>query len=426
MVSFRGDPPMRLCLVASLMLLAACGRDLPDEIDEGRVVSDSAGVQLVDNLGPTRALEVREALRFGVVDGDHNLIFDRIRTVAVDSDGSIWVSDSHESIRRYSPEGVYVGSVGGEGEGPGESPRGYGDIWLSDSTIYAVAYSPPTLQLFSKDGTYRGQRRALTPEGVTVVPLGPVRDRWLFVRMHLPEADLPEARDTWVVLEGSATAADDDSVATVLGTPHVESPYGWSAGSYFDGYPSLAAVVDGFIYSDQMDYVISRFSTSGTLTAVVRRQVDRIPHPAGLAADIRAGLESKWSQNGYRPDDTEQDRQLEAALPDSDPDWLPAIDLLLATPDGGFWVRRADQHPEPALRAVAAGTGLILRAWLDEWRADWVFDLFDPDGGYRGTVTLPLEFTPMAVTASSVVGSITDALDVEYVVRFEVMDFTDG
>ena len=154
--------------------------------------------------------------------------------------------------------------------------------------------------------------------------------------------------------------------------------------------------------------------------------MDRIPYPAGLAADIRAGLESKWSQNGYRPDDTEQDRQLEAALPDSDPDWLPAIDLLLATPDGGFWVRRADQHPEPALRAVAAGTGLILRAWLDEWRADWVFDLFDPDGGYRGTVTLPFQFTPMAVTASSVVGSITDALDVEYVVRFEVMDLTDG
>ena len=116
---------------------------------------------------------------------------------------------------------------------------------------------------------------------------------------------------------------------------------------------------------------------------------------------------------------------LAAALPDSDPDWLPAIDQVLTTPEGGFWVRRADQHPEPALRAVAALSGPLPAFWRDEWRADWVFDLFDPDGGYRGTVTLPFQFVPMAVTASAVVGSITDALDVEYVVRFEVMGVVD-
>ena len=258
-------------LAASLMLLAACRSGPRDEIENQKVMSDSAGVRLVDNRGQTRALETRESLRFGVVDGDINLIFDQIRMVALESDGSMWVSDSHESIRRYSNEGAYLGSVGAEGSGPGESPRGYGDIWVSDSELYAWAYSPPALQLFSKDGTYLGQRMAYTPEGLTVVPLGPVRDRWLFVRRHLPETDLPEARETWVVLEGSATGTEDDSVATVLGAPRVKSPRSWSAGSYFDGYPSLAAVADGFIYSDHMDYVISRFSTSGTLTAVVRR-----------------------------------------------------------------------------------------------------------------------------------------------------------
>ena len=318
-------------LTTSLILLSACGPGPRDEIDDQRVVSDSAGVRLIDNRGPTRELETRESLRLGVVDGDINLIFDQIRMVAIESDGSIWVSDSHESIRRYSNEGAYLGSAGAEGSGPGESPRGYGDIWVSDSELYALAYSPPALQLFSKDGTYLGQRMAVTPEGVTVVPLGPVGDRWLFVRMHVPETDLPEARWTWVVLEGSATATEDDSVATVLGTPLVKARYdSWSAGSYFDGYPSIASVADGFIYSDHMDYVVSKFSTSGALTAVVRRQVDRIPYPAGLAADIRAGLQSSWSQTGFRPDDAERSRQLEAALPDSDPDWLPAIDLLLA------------------------------------------------------------------------------------------------
>ena len=284
------------------------------------------------------------------------------------------------------------------------------DIWVSDSELFALAHTP-ALQLFSKDGTYLGERMSFKPEGDNALPLGPVRDRWLFVRMHFPETYLPGARETWVVLEGSATATDVDSVATVLGP---------APGSYFDGYPSLASVADGFIYSDPIDYVVSKFSTSGALTAVVRRQVDRIPYPAGLAADIRAGLESAWSHTGIRPDNPQRSFHLATALPDSDSGWLPAIDQVLATPEGGFWVRRADQ-PEPALRAVAAVFGYLPSFWLDEWRADWVFDLFDPDGGYRGTVTLPFEFVPMAVTASSVVGSITDALDVEYVVRFEVV-----
>ena len=164
---------MRPFLTASLMLLSACGPGPRDEINDQRVVSDSAGVRLIDNRGQTRALETREALRFGVVDGDTNLLFDQIRAVTLESDGSIWVVDSHESIRRYSNEGAYLGSVGAEGNGPGESPVGYKDIWVSDSELLALAHTP-ALQLFSKDGTYLGQRMPFNPEGGNALPLGPV------------------------------------------------------------------------------------------------------------------------------------------------------------------------------------------------------------------------------------------------------------
>ena len=46
------------------------------------------------------------------------------------------------------------------------------DIWVSDSELFALAHTP-ALQLFSKDGTYLGQR-VLNPEGENALPLGPV------------------------------------------------------------------------------------------------------------------------------------------------------------------------------------------------------------------------------------------------------------
>ncbi len=74
------------------------------------------------------------------------------------------------------------------------------------------------------------------------------------------------------------------------------------------------------------------------------------------------------------------------------------------------------------MRAVASVFGYIRSAWADEWRAPLHVDLFDPDGTYRGSVELPTEFVPMAVTKDQVIGSEYDELDVEYVVAYTVIE----
>lgn len=406
-------------LILAGLVTASCAGD-SGRTSTGLVVVDSAGVRMVSNTGPTRMLAATEVLRFGLVDGDPNLIFDQIRSLALDTDGSLWVVDSHESVRRYSEDGAYLGAVGGKGEGPGESPRGYGGIWCADTNVYALAYTP-MLQVFTRDGRYLGGRSPIAPDGSTLLPLGPATEAWLFKRLDYPVAGAVGARESWTVSRGPQMGPAYDSLFTLSGPPRVPAQRSWSNGSYFDGFPSVVSDGAGTIYySHASEYRIEVFSEYGVLESVVRRSVERRPYEAGFEDEIERGIGSASRTGRVRLGEDEQRRLLNAALPVSEPEWLPAIDQVLAAKDGGLWVRRADQHPSPALQAVARVYGYIPSAWLDEWKADWVFDVFEPDGEYRGTVVLPFEFAPMAVSSTIVYGSTRDELDVEYVVGFEV------
>ena len=72
------------------------------------------------------------------------------------------------------------------------------------------------------------------------------------------------------------------------------------------------------------------------------------------------------------------------------------------------------------MRAVAEVYGWIRAAWPEEWRAPLHFDLFSPEGSYRGSVVLPDAFAPMAVTEDRIFGLIRDELDVQYVVAYSL------
>lgn len=48
------------------------------------------------------------------------------------------------------------------------------------------------------------------------------------------------------------------------------------------------------------------------------------------------------------------------------------------------------------------------------------WDLFDPEGEFLGTVTLPPTFTPRFAADRWMLGVLRDELDVQYVVRFEL------
>jgi hypothetical protein len=84
---------------------------------------------------------------------------------------------------------------------------------------------------------------------------------------------------------------------------------------------------------------------------------------------------------------------------------------MLASAEGALWVERIDLVPDP----------LVL-----EWQRppppprETKWDIFDPDGRFLGTVTLPPKFTPRVVGERWTLGIFRDELDVQYIAKLEI------
>ncbi len=77
-----------------------------------------------------------------------------IGAVHLDRNGGLFVSFPEEqTIRHFSREGKFLGSVGRKGRGPGEFERLAGIGWLGD-TLWAADQNGQRLHLFSPSGTY--------------------------------------------------------------------------------------------------------------------------------------------------------------------------------------------------------------------------------------------------------------------------------
>jgi hypothetical protein len=108
---------------AILLLITACsGADRTG--DWAGTLQDSAGVTIVENPanGFWREGEgwtVEEELRIGSFADDPSYQFGQVGTVAVNSAGEIFISDTQaQDIRVYSSEGAYLRTLGGPGAGP--------------------------------------------------------------------------------------------------------------------------------------------------------------------------------------------------------------------------------------------------------------------------------------------------------------------
>ena len=98
------------------------------------------------------------------------------------------------------------------------------------------------------------------------------------------------------------------------------------------------------------------------------------------------------------------------------PDFLsPFVDLLVS-PDGSFWAQLQTLSPAQAEVGQMYGS----RFQFPEEETRW--DLFDAAGVFVGSVRLPARFRAEVVTGSEVVGVWADDLDVEYVVRYEIVE----
>jgi hypothetical protein len=122
-----------------------------------------------------------------------------------------------------------------------------------------------------------------------------------------------------------------------------------------------------------------------------------------------------------RPEERRQlseriDRQARLPLPGV----VSPLGPILVSPDGSFWVHAVDTS-SPATAEATQMFGGFGRFPIRET----IWDLYDAEGAYQGTVTLPSRFRAEAVDGTVVAGVWADELDVEYVLKFEAESASD-
>lgn len=384
--------------LATTLILAACADGVPEA---ARPVVDtvSPGVVRVTSPGPVwadsaTAWRLVETLRIQGQETTPSELISPMK-LAVDEWGRVYVADQKPTvIKLYDRDGTFIRTIGREGAGPGE----FRVALLAVGRGEVVVHDPPTARtsVFDTTGAYLRSWSSgccfwtdiqLDQAGLVYVPTlpqtgGGERSREAFVRYQVLDGGLvdtvwvprrEEAR-MWVLRQGN------DGVATtpVPLTPQVV--YGLDPRG-------------GLVYGWSGEYQLVRSTNGRDTTGLVARAWSPEPVSASWKRAIVDTMVENWN---WAPP-----AQVRAAFRVEDiPDTRPAFETIGADPEGRIWVRLG--------YAQASDTGVR-------------FDVFESDGRWLGTLTVPLRFErfpPPVFTGDALVLLALDDLGRPMVVRY--------
>ena len=337
-------------------------------IDPGAMVTDSAGVVIIENTSHpgdpgVSSLTGQPVLRLGSDDAEAPDFFGRVTSAHFDPRGNLWVVDAMSAeVRVFSaPSGEHLFTLGGRGQGPGEFqmpfPVGFDDerVWIWDQNLGRVS-------VFTLDGelveTERvGEERQLIPRllhrtlgGKLVAQLpqslsSPVEEGMLIhdtIRVWEFDKDVSEAEllltrrgVTWYFAEG------------------MQVPIPFAQGTRF------AVRERRVVSTDSGGAPVFDVVEDGRLVRRIRVQRERLPvTPTTIERELESPVRSEAAQQIVRAH--------LSRLPI--PDFLPTWE----------WVRIGSSGHVFALRYG----GLL---------AEEIWDVFDPEGVLVGSVALPPE-----------------------------------
>ena len=168
--------------------------------------------------------------------------------------------------------------------------------------------------------------------------------------------------------------------------------------------------VDGrLVYGVNDEYRIRVYGQQGTLERVVSMPFELKTVGETDRRVVMEFLERAWTDAGVPPQALPQLRQIVHFG-----EFFPAFSSVLAGPRGSIWV----QHVQPASELSEEELedyNLIEESGAPEW------DVFDGEGRYLGTVTMPPKFAPRLIRGNQIFGVWRDDLDVQYVVRLRII-----
>lgn len=396
--------------ILTLVAVAACG----DAPGAGGALSAPAWTL----EGPT--------LRIGSID-DPDYAFGTPRALALAPDGSIYSMHSGEAmLRRWTAEGLPAGTVGREGQGPGEFERllsfgFFGDsLWAFDLGSYRFSY-------FDLDGAFTGSVRPNVNIGRTAPGLGPAarperpfRDGTLLGKVPAFSNDIATGQLTEVPFvrmdaEGAALSTlwtqhyETSDVLAVRNSDGVGGMYGEQP---FGDEPITQALEDGLVVLDRRAwsgeggaaFALTRIGLSGD--TLWRRRLEYSPETlpsqvvdSAVAARVE-GLSEFISRVMPGVSRGEFEQRFQDAV--HAPAYLPPIKEMVVAENGAIWLSRWEPDDQGGV----------------EW---WVLDA---SGEPIGRASAPAELRVLLITDDAVWGVETDDLDVGYIVRYRLVTET--
>ncbi len=339
----RGKDIARAALVF-LFFRAALSPGIPPQTKWKGTIAERDGVVMVGNPkrplygGPV--LKLTEELRIGEAEGRPEYAFGQIRGIAVDGRGSLYVADDKNiHVKVFDGQGVFLRTIGRQGQGPGEIGRPYdvfinsrGEVLVPDGKNYKLHFYS-TLGVSLKDVTF-GNR--FPQQSV----LGP-RDE-LYVMSFGGDFD------TGTYFELARLDEDLNPVAVLN---RVDIPPGPLKESLGGKVPLFCVRGDGsFVmgFSKRDEYRIDIIDPRGRLSRVVRRDFDPVPIPKDLLEKAK--------------------RSLPPEMPAEMPTHFPAYLRLAADDEGRIFALTPPYDPEDR---------------------SFTWDVFDAEGRFLANVRLP-------------------------------------
>jgi len=409
-----------LLLLTTPFIPAACGTDAGPAIAGTEMVVDTIGDTVVVRTlsGSVWKGEVKlvPEISVGELDGAEELLFGSISSIAVNDRWDLYVLDEQaQHVRVFDSAGVYVETLGGRGEGPGEFGYAEAIALLPDGRLVVRDSRNNRISVFGPDPGQTDQWGFDAGNSGSNYPL----HTDVHGRTYLNTRDL--SRTDWV------------RHIIVIGPD----------GTHLDTLPEPSSPVERPMLTAEHT---AEWGTGSTSAHVPFSPVFQwTVHPSG---HFLTGLPSEYRINVPRDDgvlriertttpapihDEERARAHERvvrSMRNTDPDWSwtgppiperkPFYQELLAGRDGRIWVRLVTEgHPVENENQDPDNPRSEPVTWEESLR----YDVFEPDGRYLGIVAPPGGFTPYVnpVFDGDHVWAVTrDELGVERVVRFRI------
>ncbi len=403
--SLRTSGARQVMLVGALVLLNGCG---------GAEPGDAPGDAPWGSLESAPEFRLTQEYRLGGVEAAEQEAFSREPRIAVRSGGELFLLDQGSAqVYEFTPDGTFVRGFGGEGDGPAEFNFA-SDLGLVGDTVWVRNLPTPFLNLFDLEGGFL-RRHAMEELAVgrTGMPDGP--DAMLDGGVHVSIAQVPLGGEPGQQRVPVRLVSADEAVDTAGFVMDPPGPYAPGAGSLGASHPGSVpprwAVTPGggslvFIDWDASGAVTIREVRPDGAETLDTLRLPVVPFLPGavdsivtIAADsVRARIERTRARLPPEiaptvPSDLEDRIRNALALGSS----LPPVRSFLVGTDGARWIERP----------IAPNR--------------WEWAVFDRELRPVGRVSLPEGHALRAATTTAIWTTHTDALDVPYVTKFELV-----